>query len=102
MLSAKARPLLAGTRVRVRAPITVPPDCTWDDDFQRTSTSVKRRLQELFFQGDRTLHAEIVYVVSETERVRLQRKNQLKVEVRSPAGSSIIINAPVEHLHPCT
>ena len=101
MLSLKARPLLAGTRVRVTKPMTVPLDSTWEDDFQRTSTSVKRRLQQQFFQGEKTIHAQIVYVASESERINLQRKNQLKVELRSPAGSTIVINAPVEHLLAC-
>ena len=31
MLSLKARPLLAGTRVRVTKPMTVPLDSTWEE-----------------------------------------------------------------------
>ena len=33
-----------------------------DDDGQRTSTPVKKRLQKLFFRGDKRVHAEVVYI----------------------------------------
>ncbi|MBN2447036.1 MAG: hypothetical protein JXO22_09935 [Phycisphaerae bacterium] len=90
--------LTAGTRVKVVAPMSVPIDSTWDDDNQRTSRAVKRRLQQLFFKGDRRIHAAVQYVISETDRARLKRDNQVKIEVRDAAGSSIVITAPTDKL----
>jgi len=93
MMRAGAKFMAAGTRVKVNNPGAVPQTSVWDDDGQRTSTSVKKRLQQLFFKGDRRISAQIVYVGSESERERLRRKNQIKVEIRDAAGSCIVITA---------
>lgn len=93
MMGATAKHLSAGTRVKVIEPMSVPTDSAWDDDGQRTSTPVKKRLQQLFFKGDRRVQASIVYVASESVRAMLKRKNQFKVELRDPAGSSVVITA---------
>lgn len=90
--------LSAGTRVKVHSPMSVPTDSTWDDDNQRTSTPVKKRLQQLFFKGDKRVHAEVVYVSSESVRAKLKSKDLVKVALRDPAGSSIVITAPTAHL----
>ncbi len=98
MMNSSARPISAGVRVKVKEPCAVPPWSTWDNDGHRTSNSVKRRLQQLFFKGDRRITAAVVYIASETERVRLKRANRVKVELRDPAGSSIIITACAKNL----
>lgn len=98
MIKASSRHLAAGTRVRVSRPGPVPSGSTWDDDGHRTSNYVKRRLQQLFFKADKRIHAEIVFIASETERERLRRKGMVKVQLRDPAGCMIVISAPVEHL----
>jgi hypothetical protein len=90
--------LSAGTRVRVEVPGAVPAWSTWDDDRQRTSVPVKRRLQQMFFNGDRKLQAEVVYVGNESERDRLRAEGRVKVQVRNPAGSLIIITADSANL----
>ncbi len=90
----------AGTRVKVRTPGTVPPWSVWDDDHQRTSTPVKKRLQQLFFQGDKKIVANVVYIGSESERDRLRVHGQAKVEVRSPSGASVVILAEAANLVP--
>lgn len=93
MVSASSKFVPAGTKVRVVEPGPVPAYSKWEDDKQRTSTPVKRRLQELFFKGDRKIQAEVVYVSSESERDRLRLKGQVKVQLRDPAGSCIVITA---------
>ncbi len=98
MIKASSRHLAAGTRVRVSRPGPVPSGSTWDDDGHRTSNHVKRRLQQLFFKADKRIHAEIVFVASETERERLRRAGMTKVQLRDPAGSMIVISAPVDLL----
>lgn len=85
--------IAAGTRVKVISPGTVPVWSTWEDDAHRTSNSVKKRLQQLFFKGDRRIEARVHYVASETDRERLRRKEQVKVEIRDAAGSTIVITA---------
>jgi hypothetical protein len=99
MLGGKAAAITAGTRVKVRAPMSVPNDSTWDDDKQRTSNSVKKRLQQLFFKGDRRIQAEVVYISSESVREKLKRKQQVKVSLRDPAGSAVVITASVNDLN---
>ena len=88
----------AGSRVRVIQPGPVPVTSKWDDDRQRSSPSVKRRLQTLFFKGDRRIHSQVVYIGSESIRERLKQKNQVKVELRDAAGSSIVITAEADNL----
>lgn len=85
--------MTAGTRVKVLEAAAVPASSTWDDDHQRTSTPVKRRLQEMFFKGDKKIQAEVIYIGSESERDRLKAKNLVKVQLRDPAGATIVITA---------
>jgi len=92
--------LAAGTRVKVKAPGAVPTWSTWDDDHQRTSVSVKKRMQQLFFKGDKRMMAEIVYIGSESLRERLKSKNQVKVELHDPSGASLVILADPTNLTP--
>src|SRR5512135_2637009 len=88
----------AGARVRIRQPGPVPEWSTWDDDGQRTSTPVKKRLQQLFFRGDKRVQAEVVYIGNESVRDRLKSKGQVKVELRDPAGACIVIIADATNL----
>ena len=67
----------SGTKVRVAKPMAVPQWSTWDDDKGRVSTPVKRRLQTLFFKGDKRLSAEVMYVANETEREKLRRLGRI-------------------------
>jgi hypothetical protein len=90
--------LAAGTRVKIKNPGTVPEWSVWDDDRQRTSTPVKKRLQQLFFRGDRRITASLVYISNESLRDRLRARNQVKVELRDPAGASITILADASNL----
>ncbi len=90
--------LAAGTKVKVVEPTTVPPWSECDDDKGRTSVPTKRRLQQLFFRGDRKIAAEIVYIPNEDERDKLRRLGRIKVRVREPAGSSIAFTAPIDGL----
>jgi hypothetical protein len=98
MITTAGKHLPAGTRVRVSQPGPVPCWSTWDDDGQRTSSSVKKRLQRLFFSGDRKIHAEVVFIPSESERDRLRSLGRVKVQVRDPAGSSIVVTADATEL----
>lgn len=98
MAGMRSLSLAAGTRVKVKAPGSVPQWSAWDDDHQRTSTPVKKRLQQLFFRGDRRITASIVYIGSEALRDRLRARNQVKVELRDPAGASIVILADSQNL----
>ncbi len=93
MIASAGKHLPAGTRVRVSQPGPVPSWSIWDDDGQRTSSAVKRRLQRLFFSGDRKIHAEVVFISSESEREWLRSQGRLKVLVRDPAGCSVILTA---------
>ncbi len=88
----------AGTRVRVAKPGPVPHWSTWDDDRQRASTAVKKRLQEMFFGQDRRIQAAVVFIGSESQRDELRRKNQVKVELRDAAGSRVVIVADALNL----
>lgn len=86
--------------MKVKTPGAVPTWAEWDDDHQRTSVSVKKRLQELFFKGDKRIIAEVVYIASESLRERLKSKNQFKVELRHPSGASLIILADATNVVP--
>lgn len=88
----------AGTRVRVKTPGPVPQWSEWDDDHQRTSAQVKKRLQKLFFAGDRRVGAEVVYIPNEAVREKLRQLGRVKVQIRDQAGSMIVITAPLENL----
>jgi hypothetical protein len=98
MAQATGKYLSAGTRVKVTAAGPVPAWSTWDDDKQRTSTPVKKRLQELFFKGDKRILAEIIYIANESERLRLRDENRVKVQLRDSAGACIVITADSENL----
>lgn len=95
---ASPKSLASGTRVRVKIPGPVPPWSEWDDDRGRTSGPVKRRMQEMFFRGDRKILAEIAWITSESERDELARKGRVKVKVKESAGTSLIITADRENL----
>jgi hypothetical protein len=97
MLLATQAALPAGGRVRVKAPTSVPEWSVWDP-CQRTSTSTKRRLQELFFRGDKRIQGEVVYITSESLRKRLRNQGRTKVELRDSAGASIVIVADAKNL----
>lgn len=98
MMGSPTSSLSAGTKVSVAKPGSVPNWSEWDDDNQRTSTPVKKRLQEMFFKGDRKVQAEVLYVSSESERDALKRKGRVKVSLRDPAGSRIVITADATNL----
>ena len=93
-----AKFISAGTRVKVAKPVQVPTSSTWDDDGGRCSTPVKKRLQQMFFRGDKRISGEVVYIGSEDIRVRLKNKGLVKVLIRDAAGSMITITAPTENL----
>ena len=98
MMVASGRFLSAGTRVRIREAGPVPSYSTWDDDGQRTSTPVKKRMQKAFFGGDRKIQAEVVFIGSESERDRLRAKGLAKVQLRDPAGCMVVVTAEVAGL----
>jgi hypothetical protein len=99
MTGLKTKSLGAGTRVKIAAPGEVPDWSSWDDDGQRVSNSVKKRLQQLFFRGDRRVCATVVYIIKESEREKLKRNGWVKVEIRDSAGSTVIVTAEAENLH---
>ncbi len=84
--------LAAGARVKVKSPGPVPEWSVWDA-CQRTSTHVKKRLQQAFFAGDKRIQAEVQYIGSESLRDRLRNEGRVRVELRDSAGASIIILA---------
>lgn len=98
MVASSGKFLAAGTRVRISEPGPVPTWSTWDDDNQRTSNHVKRRLQTLFFKGDRRVSAEVLYIGNESVRDKLRADGRVKVQLRDPAGSIIIVTAPTANL----
>jgi hypothetical protein len=90
--------IASGTKVTVVASMDVPHWSTWDDDRGRTSVPTKRRLQQMFFRGDKRLTAEVMYIAKESERDKLRRDGRVKVRVRDPSGSSVVITAEVAKL----
>lgn len=93
--------MAVGTKVRVAEPMDVPEYSEWDDDHGRTSAMLKKRLQAMFFRGDRKMAAEIVYISKESERDRLRRKGLVKIRLKDPAGSMLTITADPAKLVPC-
>ena len=83
----------AGTKVRVAEPMDVPEWSEWDDDAGRTSGQLKKRLQGMFFRGDKKITAEVVYIAKESEREGLERKGRVKLRLREPSGSQLVITA---------
>jgi hypothetical protein len=86
--------LNVGSKVKLVAPIPVPPWCECDDDRGRVSNHVKNIIRERFFKADPKLNAEIVHIARETEREKLRKAGRTKVRVRLPSGDTIVI--PVE------
>ena len=93
--------LAVGTKVRVAVAMDVPEWSTWDDDKGRTSASLKKRLQQSFFRGDKKITAEVMYVPKETEREKLRRKGQVKLRIRESSGAMLNITADPEKLVKC-
>jgi hypothetical protein len=93
--------MAVGTKVRVAEPMDVPEYSSWDDDHGRMSASLKRRMQALFFRGDRKLAAEIVYISKESERERLRRRGLVKIRVRDKAGCILTLTADPSTLVSC-
>jgi hypothetical protein len=85
--------LAVGAKVKVIEPMEVPEWSTWDDDKGRTSGPVKKRLQGMFFRGDKKVVGEIVYISKESVREKLRRNGQVKVRVRDQSGSILVITA---------
>lgn len=96
--SESAKRLSSGTAVRVRHAGPVPHWCECDDDRGRTSGPVKKRMQEMFFRGDRKIRAEIAWVTSESERDELARKGRVKIKVRESSGTTLTFTASTENL----
>lgn len=94
----KNKYLTAGTRVKILNPGSVPTWSEWDDDGLRTSTPVKKRLQQMFFAGDKRVAAEVIYIGNESLRDKLRNLGRVKVSLRDAAGSSIVVTADVENL----
>lgn len=88
-----AKYLAVGSKVRVTSPVEVPDWSTWDDDHGRISSQIKKRLQHQFFQGSNKILAEVVYVSKESEREKLRRQGRIKVRLRDPSGSMLVITA---------
>ena len=83
----------SGTKVRTTQPMEVPLWSIWDDDKGRVSTPIKKRLQTMFFKGDKKVSAEVMYVSNETEREKLRRLGRVKIRIRDISGASVIITA---------
>lgn len=98
MLSGANKDLAAGTKVKVADAMEVPEWSEWDDDKGRVSTPVKRRLQTLFFKGDKKVHGEVMYIGKEVLREKLRRLGRVKVRVRDNSGSAVVITAEVAKL----
>jgi hypothetical protein len=90
--------IASGTKVRVVKASEIPQWSEWDDDGGRSSTQVKRRLQQLFFKGDKKVNAEVVYVAKETDRERLRKLGRCKVRLRDVSGSCVVITADTANL----
>jgi hypothetical protein len=97
MLSRAKVNLAAGARVRVKTPGRPPEWASWEP-CQRTSNSVKKRLRELFFSGDRRVAGTVVYIAGEAMRDQLRAQGRVKVELRDAAGSTVVIVADAGNL----
>ncbi len=97
MLTLRKASLAAGTRVKVKSPGPTPQWSVWEP-CQRTSSHVKKRMQDLFFKGDRRITAEIVYIASESDREKLKSQGRVKLYLRDAAGSSVTILADANNL----
>jgi len=83
----------SGTKVRISSSMSVPQWSTWDDDKGRVSTPVKKRLQGLFFKGDKKVSAEVMYISKETEREKLRRLGRVKIRIRDLSGATVTVTA---------
>jgi len=90
--------LAAGVKIRVITPGEPPPWSEWEDDHGRTAPPVKKRMQQMFFRGDRKIAAEIVFIGSESERDELRRKGRVKVRLKEAAGTVLVITADAANL----
>lgn len=95
---ANEKHIAAGTKVTVAKAIDVPQWSEWDDDKGRTSIPTKRRLQQLFFRGDKKVTSEIVYIAKESERDQLRRQGRVKVRIRDSSGAAVVVTADAESL----
>lgn len=89
----ESKNLAVGSKVRVSEAMDVPEWCEWDDDKGRTSGVLKKRLQLMFFRGDKKITAEVVYVPKESEREKLRRQGRVKLRLREPSGAMLTITA---------
>ena len=92
--------LAVGAKVRVAEPMDTPEWSKWDDDKGRTSTTLKKRMQSMFFQGNPKVQAEILYIAKESERARLARIGQIKIRLRDKTGCMLNITADPSILTP--
>jgi hypothetical protein len=92
------RQVAAGTKVRISESMDVPHWSEWEDDKGRTSVPTKRRLQQLFFRGDKKVNGEVVYIAKESEREGLRRLGQVKVRVREASGATVTITVEASKL----
>jgi hypothetical protein len=90
--------LAAGTKVRVITPGEPPEWSEWEDDHGRLGPPVKKRMQQMFFRGDRKITAEIVFVGSESERDELRRKGRVKVRLKEASGAVLVITADATNI----
>ena len=93
--------LAVGTKVRVTEPMDVPEDSKLEDDHGRISPSLKKRMQTMFFKGDKKLTAEVVYISKESEREKLRRKGLIKVRIKDQAGCMLVLTADPSKLMAC-
>ena len=92
--------LSVGTKVRVTEPTETPETSKWDDDGGRTSATLKKRIQTMFFQGNPRVQAEVLYIAKESERARLARMGQIKIRLRDKSGCMLNITADPSILTP--
>jgi hypothetical protein len=90
--------LAVGAKVQVVEPTEVPEWSTWDDDHGRISSSIKKRLQTMFFKGSDKITAEILYVAKESEREKLRRLGRVKVRLRDQSGCTLVVTADSSQL----
>lgn len=90
--------IAVGAKVRIATPTEVPDWSSWDDDHGRISSSIKKRLQTMFFKGSNKLTAEVVYIAKESERDKLRRLGRVKVRLRDQSGCSLVITADPSQL----
>jgi len=52
----------------------------------------------MFFKGSNKITAEVVYVAKESDREKLRRLGRIKVRLRDPSGSMLVITADPQQL----